>query len=56
MKRAAAGKKYKDDLADVDGPGLSDEPEHRRKDDYDDRRPHGIDRQVSRLPLFEAVE
>src|SRR5215210_2485844 len=35
---------------------LSGVPEHRRKDDHDDRRPHGIDRQVIRLPPFEARE
>jgi hypothetical protein len=35
---------------------LSDVSEHRRKDDHDDRRPHGIDRQVVRLPPFEARE
>src|ERR671914_955769 len=34
----------------------SDVSEHRRKDDHDDRRPHGIDRQVIRLPPFEARE
>src|SRR5918993_5199719 len=35
---------------------LSGVPEHRRKDDHDDRRPHGIDRHVIRLPPFEARE
>src|ERR687893_2821110 len=35
---------------------LSDVPEHRRKDDHDNRRPHGIDRQVIRLPPFEERE
>src|SRR5215213_10512796 len=35
---------------------LSDVSEHRRKDDHDDRSPYGIDRQVIRLPLFEARE
>ena len=35
---------------------LSDVSEHRRKDDHDDRRPHGIDRQVIRLPPFQARE
>src|SRR5215212_4802451 len=35
---------------------LSDVPEHRREDDHDNRRPHGIDRQVIRLPPFEERE
>ena len=35
---------------------LSDVPEYRRKADHDDRRPHGVDRQVIRLPPFEARE
>src|SRR5215211_4036601 len=35
---------------------LSGVPEHRRKDDHDGRRPQGIDRQVIRLPPFEARE
>ena len=35
---------------------LSDISEHRRKDDHDERCPHGIDGQVIRLPLFEARE
>src|SRR5215203_5490687 len=35
---------------------LSGVPEHRRKDDHDDRRPQSIDWQVIRLPPFEARE
>ncbi|HEX2108402.1 MAG TPA: hypothetical protein VHF70_03885, partial [Rubrobacteraceae bacterium] len=34
----------------------SDVPKHRRKDDHDDCRPHGVDRQVIRLPPFEVRE
>src|SRR4028118_728408 len=34
----------------------SDVPEHRREDYHDDRRPRGVDRQVIRLPPFEARE
>src|ERR687886_1961621 len=35
---------------------LSDVAEHRREPDHDYRRPDGIDRQVTRLPTFEARE
>ena len=34
----------------------SDEPEDRRKDDHHYRRPHGVDRQVVRLPPLHVGE
>src|SRR5215204_6192606 len=40
----------------MDGDCISDVSEQRRKEDHDDRRPRGVNRQVIRLPFFEGGE